>query len=130
VTDLVLETGESRSVPSVSREKWRSHAIAKMSKGYRLIVGEGKRANFHHPNHGYETCLFETARKLVAEGAVTPVGTHRLGTIYTLPVLSPADERPPAPPASRDADADDEFEPLDLSEDADFDDESMFATPD
>jgi hypothetical protein len=120
MTDLSTDSSESRSVPSVSRERWRAHALTKLGKGYRLIVGDRKSANFHHPNHGYETCSHEAARKLIQDGSVVPVGEHRLGTIYALPILASADERPPAAPRSRsradDDDLDEEYAPLDLSD--------------
>ncbi len=115
--DLSTDGNVSRSVPSVSRERWHAHVLAKMNKGYRLIIGERKSANFHHPAHGYETCSHEVARKMVLAGEVVPVGTHRLGTIYALPVLSTAPSRPPV--AHRDEDEDEydaDFEPLDLSD--------------
>ncbi len=115
--DLSTDGNISRSVPSVSRERWHAHVLTKMNKGYRLIIGERKSANFHHPAHGYETCSHEVARKMMLSGEIVPVGSHRLGTIYALPVLSKA---PARPPVDRHSDEDDEYDadfaPLDLSD--------------
>ncbi len=115
--DLSTDGTISRSVPSVSRERWHAHVLTKLNKGYRLIIGERKSANFHHPAHGYETCSHEVARKMVLSGEVVAVGTHRLGTIYALPVLTAAPSRAPV---ARRPDEDDAYEadfaPLDLSD--------------
>lgn len=78
-------TGERRIGPSVSRDKWLSHARSKLQRGYVLIVGKGKRtANFYSRDKGYEMCAFEVARALVSSGEIVASGDHHLGTVYTL----------------------------------------------
>lgn len=82
-------SGERRIGPSVSRDKWLSHARTKLQRGYVLIVGKGKRtANFYSRDKGYEMCAFEVARALVSSGEVVASGDHHLGTVYTLAATS------------------------------------------
>ncbi|MDX1548888.1 MAG: hypothetical protein R3247_17950 [Rhodothermales bacterium] len=88
---------EKRNAPTVSKEKWHAHAVAKLSRGYCLIVGTQRRsANFYQPGKGYETCAFHIARQLVKEGTVVKGGTHYLGTLY---ILAGDAVAPPARPA-------------------------------
>ena len=69
--------------PSVSKDKWVRHALQKLSKGYVLILGKGKRtANFFKPGSGYEMCAYNVALQLVRDGLVTESRPHYLGTIY------------------------------------------------
>ena len=75
---------ERQPVPSVSKEKWLTHAKTKLARGYVLIVGGRKRANFFLPEKGYETCTYDSAKKLIKEGHVEAVGEHSLGTVYRL----------------------------------------------
>lgn len=71
--------------PSVSKDKWIRHALQKLSKGYILIVGNGKRtANFFKPGMGYEMCAYHVALHLVRTQLVAESHTHYLGTAYAL----------------------------------------------
>lgn len=71
--------------PTVSAEKWKQHAIKKLSKGYLLIVSNTRNyANFYRGHENFESCSFRTARKLLREGLLVECGTHMLGTIYQL----------------------------------------------
>lgn len=79
------EYRESRSAPTVSRDKWILHARAKLDKGYSLIISEGrKNASFFLAGRGYEPCPFVTAKRLVELRVVEPSGKHPLGALYTL----------------------------------------------
>ena len=122
-------SGERRIGPSVSRDKWLSHARAKLQRGYVLIVGKGKRtANFYSREKGYEMCAFEVARALVNSGEIAATGEHHLGTIYTL-VAMPPDVTPARPPA-RVIEDEDDFGPdtdegnTSIEDEADSDDEA------
>ena len=85
---------EKRNAPTVSREKWRVHAISKLSKGYVIIVGDKRRnANFYRPGKGYEMCAYNVATQLIKEGVVVASHEHHLGTAYALAQAPP----PPAP---------------------------------
>ena len=76
---------EKRNAPTVSREKWRNHALAKLARGYILIIGsQRKSANFYLPGKGYEMCAFPVASQLVKEGVVVKAYDHHLGTAYKL----------------------------------------------
>ena len=76
---------EKRNAPTVSREKWRHHALTKLARGYLLIVAtERKSANFYLPGKGYEMCAFHAAAQLVKEGVVVKAYDHHLGTAYQL----------------------------------------------
>lgn len=90
--------GERRIGPSVSRDKWLSHARTKLQRGYVLIVGNGRRtANFYSRDKGYEMCAFDIARALVNSGEVLASGEHYLGTVYTLTDTAPPQMPQPRP---------------------------------
>ncbi len=98
---------ERRIGPTVSKDKWLNHAKIKLSRGYVLIVGNGRKtANFHSREKGYEMCSYQVARQLIKDGTVRKVREHHLGDVYEL--VEPL-ERPPSRtgPSSRD-----EFEAL------------------
>lgn len=79
------EYRESRSAPTVSRDKWILHARTKLDKGYSLIISEGrKNASFFLAGRGYEPCPFVTAKRLVELRVVVASGKHPLGALYTL----------------------------------------------
>lgn len=93
------EGQEKRNAPTVSKEKWRAHALAKLSRGYFLIVGTQRRsANFYLPGKGYEMCAYAVAQQLIREGALTEAGAHYLGTLYTLSAETAPPPRPVAAP--------------------------------
>lgn len=76
---------EKRNAPTVSREKWRQHALAKLARGYVLIVGtQRKAANFYLAGKGFEMCAYPVATQLVKEGLVVKAYDHHLGTAYRL----------------------------------------------
>ncbi len=86
---------EKRNAPTVTKEKWRSHALAKLERGYVLIVGTQRRtANFYQPGKGYEMCAYNVATQLIKEGSVVKAYDHHLGTAYGLA----AGAKPPPPP--------------------------------
>ena len=90
-------TEERRVGPTVSKDKWLTHARLKLSKGYVLIVGKQKKtANFWLRSKGFEMCPHNVARNMIKDGLVVEAGEHPLGTIYKL-----ADEAPPPPPTRR-----------------------------
>lgn len=93
---------EKRNAPTVTKEKWRSHAIAKLERGYVLIVGTQRRnANFYQPGKGYEMCAYNVATQLVKEGFVVKAYDHHLGTAYALadiPIVKPPPAAPPPKP--------------------------------
>jgi len=100
-------TSEKRNAPTVSREKWRVHAISKLSKGYVIIVGDKRRnANFYQPGKGYEMCAYNVAMQLIKEGVVVESHEHHLGTAYALVDTLP----PPTPRPAPVVDDDDEDE--------------------
>lgn len=106
-------SSEKRNAPTVSREKWRVHAIGKLSKGYVIIVGDKRRsANFYQPGKGYEMCAYNVATQLIKEGVVVPSYEHHLGMAYALAEAPP----PPAPkpPPVDDDDEDDDVPVEDL----------------
>ena len=71
--------------PTVTAEKWKQHAINKLSKGYLLIISNTRNyANFYRGHESFESCSYRTARKLLREGLLEESGTHMLGTIYQL----------------------------------------------
>ena len=71
--------------PSVSKERWVKHALAKLSKGYMLIVStERSIANFYKGYGEYESCSYHAARRLIKNGFVEADGEHSMGTIYRL----------------------------------------------
>ena len=73
--------------PSVTKEKWMKHAIAKLSKGYNLIVSEERHvANFYKGFGDFESCSYKTARRLIKEGFVQKDGEDSMGFIYKLAV--------------------------------------------
>lgn len=97
-------TSEKRNAPTVSREKWRVHAIGKLSKGYVIIVGDKRRnANFYQPGKGYEMCAYNVATQLIKEGVVVPSYEHHLGMAYAL-----AEAPPPPPPSVKPPPVDDD----------------------
>lgn len=76
---------EGPKAPTVTREKWRQHALAKLARGYVLIVGTERRAaNFYLAGKGFEMCAYPVAAQLVKEGAVVEAFQHHLGTAYRL----------------------------------------------
>jgi hypothetical protein len=91
------------SSPSVTKDRWIAHAKNKLSRGYVLIVGNGRRnANFFKPGKGYEMCAFAVAQQMVREGILEEAGQHALGTRYVL--SSDADAKIPPPPPRYDDD--------------------------
>ena len=71
--------------PTVSSEKWKQHAIKKLSKGYLLIISNTRNyANFYRGHESFESCSFRIAKKLLREGLLEESDTHMLGTIYQL----------------------------------------------
>ncbi|GIV59187.1 MAG: hypothetical protein KatS3mg043_0276 [Rhodothermaceae bacterium] len=95
-----METGSpDRISPTVTREKWASHARSKLLNGYVLIIGKERRnANFFKPSKGYEVCPYKIARRLVEEGIVEPTEKqHYLGTVYVLSANAAVLASPPAP---------------------------------
>ncbi|CAM3245793.1 hypothetical protein [Rhodothermus bifroesti] len=76
---------ERRVGPTVSKEKWVSHAKNKLARGYVLIVGTTRRnANFYLRGKGYEMCPYDIACLMIKQGLVVQTGTHHLGVIYEL----------------------------------------------
>lgn len=78
-------SGDRPTAPSVSQDKWIQHALAKLARGYVLIVGTHRRtANFFLPNKGYEMCSYRVARQLIREGSVAKTRDHHLGEVYEI----------------------------------------------
>lgn len=103
-----------RFPPTVTRDKWRSHILTKLNRGYVLIVSSEKRiANFFMRGKGYESCAFDVARQLVNSGLLVKAFDHHLGTAYTL--AEPLELTPPPPPSR--IDLDDEDDVLDVDGD-------------
>ncbi len=76
---------ERRVGPTVSKDKWVSHAKNKLARGYVLIVGTNRRnANFYLRGKGYEMCPYDIACLMIKQGIIVPTGTHHLGTVYEL----------------------------------------------
>ncbi len=119
-------TGERRIGPSVSRDKWLSHARTKLQRGYVLIVGNGRRtANFYSRDKGYEMCAFDIARALVGSGEVVASGEHYLGTVYSLTDTATPEMPRPRPAVIAD-DSEDATYVLTLTADTDVDAEDGF----
>lgn len=121
------ESQEKKIGPTVSKDKWLNHALAKLSRGYVLIVGtERKSANFHSNEKGYEMCAYNVARQLIRDGHVRKVRDHHLGEVYELTTVTA-----PAGRSDRKAkrSADDEFEMLLNELERDNKDESAAAAP-
>lgn len=92
---------ERRVGPTVSKDKWMNHALAKMARGYRLIVGTTRRtANFYLPGKGYEMCAYHVARQLIRNGAIVKTADHPLGEVYTLLMAPATVNTKPAPRAA------------------------------
>lgn len=82
--------------PTVTKEKWHSHILAKLARGYVLIVGtERRNANFFMRGKGFETCAYDAARQLVKAGVLVKAYDHYLGTAYTLAEVPTPVDRPP-----------------------------------
>jgi hypothetical protein len=85
--------------PTVTKDKWITHAVRKLEKGYILVVANDRRsANFYKAGSGYEMCSYQAAVQMVRDGAVIKVRDHYLGTAYALAAHLIA--TPPARPAS------------------------------
>ncbi len=98
-------SGEPRSSPSVSPEKWAHYAVSKLVKGYFLVVNTERRsANFFKPHKGYEPCAYKIARKLIEEGIVKMDHANEDRHFY---ILSQVPLPPPVKPASHYDDDDD-----------------------
>ena len=71
--------------PSVSKERWLKHAVHKMSRGYNLIVNKDRKvANFYKGFGDFESCSYQTARKLILHDYVELIGEHEMGLEYRL----------------------------------------------
>ncbi len=71
--------------PTVSKERWLKHAIAKLSKGYMLIVSKERHvANFYKGYEQYESCSYHAAHRLIRDGYVEEAGRHESGLMYAL----------------------------------------------
>lgn len=126
---------EKRNAPTVSREKWRIHAIGKLSKGYVIIVGDKRRnANFYLPGKGYEMCAYHVATQLIKEGIITESHEHHLGTAYALAVVPPPPPPRPKPLPVVDDDEEEDEIPVDdldaLLDDLNDDDDDEVAVED
>jgi Rad3-related DNA helicase len=96
-TDYSASGRASQERPTVTKDKWITHALRKLEKGYILIVGNGRRsANFYRAGSGYEMCSYQAAVQMVRDGLVVKTHDHYLGTAYA---LSPR----PAPDAPEDS---------------------------
>ena len=121
------ESPERKIGPTVSKDKWLNHALAKLSRGYVLIVGtERKSANFHSAEKGYEMCAYNVARQLIRDGHVHKVRDHHLGEVYELVTAPPTAGRSQRKAVSS---ADDEFEILLNELERDNKDESAAEAP-
>ncbi len=104
---------EKRNAPTVTKEKWRSHALAKLERGYVLIVGTQRRtANFYQPGKGYEMCAYNVATQLIKEGSVVKAYDHHLGTAYGLAAGAKTPPPAPKPPAPKPPKPRDEMDAL------------------
>lgn len=109
-TGTERESQEKKIGPTVSKDKWLNHALAKLSRGYVLIVGtERKTANFHSREKGYEMCAYNVARQLIRDGHVRKLREHHLGEVYEL-VSAPTGTTKASKRSSQSAD--EEFEML------------------
>ena len=71
--------------PTVSTDQWKKYAIKKMSAGYLLIISSTRNmAKFYKGEGVIEPCSYRTAKRLLRQGCIEPVGTHLTGTIYQL----------------------------------------------
>jgi len=74
-----------RASPSVTKERWLKHAVHKMSRGYNLIVNKDRKvANFYKGFGDFESCSYQTARKLILHEFLELVGEHEMGMEYRL----------------------------------------------
>ena len=120
------ESQERKIGPTVSKDKWINHAVAKLSRGYVLIVGtEKKSANFHSKEKGYEMCAYNVARQLIRDGLVKKTRDHHLGEVYELIGVAPTATRP----ATKKAVVEEEFDILLQELDKNSADESEAAAP-
>lgn len=129
-----METGTERESqgrkigPTVSKDKWRNHALVKLSRGYVLIIGTKRRnANFHSNEKGYEMCAYDVARQLVRDGYVRKVREHPLGEVYEL-VRPPSSSTARATSKAADS-SDEEFDMLLKELDRVNGDDSVAAAP-
>ena len=92
----------SHERPTVTKDKWITHALRKLERGYTLIVGNGRRtANFYKAGSGYETCSYQAAVQMLRDGLLVKTRDHYLGTVYT---LAPHVAAPPVQPVAAAAD--------------------------
>lgn len=104
---------EYRFPPTVTRDKWRTHILTKIARGYVLIISPEKRiANFFMRGKGYETCAFDVAKQLVNSGLLVKAFDHHLGTAYTLAEPLELTPPPPTPKPVLDDDDDDDMSDL------------------
>ncbi len=126
-TSSERESPERKIGPTVSKDKWVNHALAKLQRGYVLIVGtERKSANFHSKEKGYEMCAYKVARQLIKDGHVRKVRDHHLGDVYELVEMIHASAKPKSKVTPT---ADEEFEALLQQIEKDGKDESEAAAP-
>ena len=75
----------TRERPTVTKDKWITHVVRKLEKGYLLIVANDRRsANFYKAGSGYEMCSYQAAVQMVRDGSVVKTRDHYLGTAYAL----------------------------------------------
>lgn len=117
------DSGERKTGPTVTKDRWINHARSKLARGYVLIVSTSrKNANFYSPTKGYEMCAYDVAKKLIADGTIVRTRAHHLGEVYELsgPLPKPA----PAPKKRVIEDDEPEFiEELDGVDSTDEDDQ-------
>ena len=102
-----------RASPSVTSERWLKHAVHKMSRGYNLIVNKDRKvANFYKGFGDFESCSYQTARKLILHDFLELVGENDMGMEYRLKLDKDLD----VTSSSDDADDPDDDETITISD--------------